>query len=121
MNIVVCCPSYKRHYVETLEYLDFCKVYVDGSEYQDYIKKNPEYANIIKCEDGIQGNVSRVKNYILDQEFNAGADVVLLIDDDLKGVYFWEGKKSKPVTKEMFIPFLEKYSIQFMGNKYQYG
>ena len=29
MQISVCCPSYKRPKVETLEYLPFCKVYVD--------------------------------------------------------------------------------------------
>lgn len=114
MNISVCCPSYRRSYVETLEYLPFCRVYVDGSEYEDYVKSNPEGSNIIRCQDGVQGNLCRVRNYILDQEFGSGMDVVLIIDDDLKGVYFWEKKKAKLVTKEMFIPFLEKYSLQTM-------
>ena len=40
MKISVCCPSYKRPKVETLDYLPFTKVYVDNKEYNDYIKEN---------------------------------------------------------------------------------
>lgn len=71
MQISVCCPSYKRPKVETLEYLPFCKVYVDGKEFDEYKKQNPG-ATIIKCKDGVQGNVARVRNYILDTEFRGG-------------------------------------------------
>lgn len=117
MNISVNCPSYKRPYVETLEYLPFCKVWVDNKEYDSYIEANKGFEkNIISCPDGVQGNLCRIRNYILDQEFNNGADVVLIIDDDLKGVYEWLGTKEMPYKKvkvraEEFIGFLEKYSI----------
>lgn len=71
MQISVCCPSYKRPKVETLEYLPFCKVYVDGKEFDEYKKQNPG-ATIIKCKDGVQGNLCRVRNYIIDEEFRGG-------------------------------------------------
>lgn len=111
MNIKVCCPSYKRPHVETLDYLPFVRVYVDHKEFEDYKKANPASADIVACPDGVQGNLCRVRNYILDQEFEAGADVVLIIDDDLQGVYYWERTKKRKLPAEMFMMFLEKYSI----------
>lgn len=117
MKISVNCPSYKRPKVETLDYLPFCKVWVDNKEYDDYIKANPKFKeNIISCPDGIQGNLCRIRNYILDQEFEKGYDVVLIIDDDLKGIYYWDGNKKMPYIKrevksEEFLDFIEKYSL----------
>lgn len=117
MKISVCCPSYKRPKVETLDYLPFTKVYVDNKEYNDYIKENKGFEkNIIKVPDGIQGNLCRIRNYILDEEFKNGADVCLIIDDDLKGIYLWQGDKKNPykkvkIEKENFLNFIEKYSL----------
>lgn len=113
MKISVCCPSYKRPYVETLEYLPFCKVWVDNKEYEDYIKANPGFEkNIVSVPDGIQGNVSRIRNYILDEEFKNGAEVVCLVDDDLKGIYYFEVENGyayteKKVKTEEFLNFIE--------------
>lgn len=116
MKISVCCPSYKRPIVKTLKYLPFCKVYVDGSEYEDYKKENPK-ANIVQCDDGVQGNVARVRNYILDKEFSNGADAVCIVDDDLSGVYWFDVDKKtnygyirKPIDADCFLDFLEQYS-----------
>ena len=82
MKISVNAPSYKRpDDVRTLDYLPFCKIWVDNKEYEEYKKHNPK-ANIMSCPDGVQGNLCRVRNYILETEFNNGADVVLIIDDD---------------------------------------
>ncbi|MCQ2589270.1 MAG: hypothetical protein MJ179_02495 [Treponema sp.] len=113
MKISVCCPSYKRPKVETLDYLPFCKVYVDPSEYEAYIAKNPA-ENIVKCDEGIQGNLCRVRNYILDKEFEAGADVVLIVDDDLHHIGRFVAGEDIRVETEDFLPFIEKYSIMAM-------
>lgn len=115
MNISVCCPSYKRPHVETLQYIPFCKVYVDGKEYEAYCKENVG-AEIVKCDDGIQGNLCRVRNYILRKEFEQGADVVAIVDDDMEGLYLWRGNENHSISKEKIetediIPFFEKYSI----------
>lgn len=117
MKISINCPSYKRPKVETLDYLPFCKVWVDEKEYDDYVKANPKFKdNIISCPEGIQGNVSRIRNYILDEEFKNGTDVVVLIDDDMQGIYHFEGTKEYCYNKikveaDEFFEFIEKYSI----------
>lgn len=118
-NIVVACPSYKRYKVETLNYIPFCKVYVSPQEYDAYLEFNAKQKeNIIKCPEGIQGNLCRVRNYILDTEFNNGADIVLLIDDDLRAIEHFEMsedesyayEKVKLKTNEI-IEFIYRYSM----------
>lgn len=116
MKISINCPSYKRPKVETLEYLPFVKVWVDNKEYEEYKKQNKGFEkNIISCPDGIQGNLCRIRNYILDTEFENGYDVVLIIDDDMKGIYYFEEKEGNAynneiVEKDEFLGFVEKYS-----------
>lgn len=116
MRVAMCCPSYKRPYVKTLEYIPFCRVYVDRAEVEAYKEANPEGAQIIACADGVQGNVCRVRNYILRQEFEAGADAVCIVDDDMEGLYLWvdgghHTMKKEKIPPEDIMPFLEKYSI----------
>lgn len=118
MKISVCSPSYKRPKVETLKYIPFCKVYVDGKEYDDYVKANPGFEkNIVRCEDGVQGNVARVRNYILDKEFEQGADAVVMVDDDMEGMYIWQGDEEnkkiyrRRLSTEELLPTFEKYSV----------
>lgn len=115
MKISICCPSYKRPKVKTLEFIPDLKIYIDKAEEQEYRKENPE-ANIIICDEGIQGNVARVRNYILNREFSEGADAVCIVDDDLKGIYKFDvdqntkfGYIRKPI--EDIYEFIEKYSI----------
>jgi hypothetical protein len=111
VNIAVVSPSYKRaDKITTHKYLPFIKFYVDESEEGEYRKHNPG-VEIIACPRGIQGNVCRVRNYILDREFEAGADAVVMLDDDLKGIYYWENMERKEVKPEEFLWFIEKYSI----------
>ena len=118
MHISVNCPSYKRPKVETLAYLPFCKVWVCETEYEAYRAANPGFEdNIIPCKKGIQGNLCRIRNHILDTAFENGADVVLIIDDDMKRVGYYEnepgsrfGYKENPVGTDEFLPFIEKYS-----------
>lgn len=116
MKVAICCPSYKRPKVETLKYIPYCKVFVDGKEYEEYINQNPEGSNIVKCPDGVQGNLCRVRNYILDHEFENGAEAVIIIDDDMEGLYLWKGDEvAKKIYREKLptdriMPILEKYS-----------
>lgn len=114
-KIVVCIPSYRRAKVKTLEYLPNARVYVDEGEYSEYVKANHEGADIVSCPSGVQGNLCRIRNYILDEEFKNGADVVCIVDDDMSGMYYWEGLKAHKV--EDFEAFLYKYSVmaQDMG------
>lgn len=119
MRISVNCPSYKRPKVKTLDYLPFCKVWVDEGEYPDYVKANKAFEkNIVSCPKGIQGNLCRIRNYILDKEFEAGSDVVLIVDDDLSYVGYFESAPGNPygyqknkLETEDFLPFIERYSL----------
>lgn len=109
-DISVCVPSYKRPtYVETKEYLNFIKVYVAYEEFEEYKKYQPDL-EIIQCDKGIQGNISRVRNYIIQKELNK-RDAVCIIDDDMKGVYYWERGLSHRVEPEQFMTFLQKYTL----------
>ena len=118
MYISVNCPSYKRPKVETLDYLPFCKVWVCETEAEAYRAANPGHeANIIPCKKGIQGNLCRIRNHILDTEFAAGADVVLIVDDDLRRVEYFDnehgdrfGYNKKFVESDKFLDFIERYS-----------
>ena len=117
MKISVCVPSYKRAIVKTLKYIPFAKVYVDGSEYNEYCEKN-KGCSIVKCADGVQGNVARVRNYILETEFQDGADAVCIMDDDIyylerfkKDKYSNYGYDREKIEQEYFLEFIEKYTI----------
>lgn len=115
MNVSVCIPSYKRPVVETLKYIPFARVYVCETEYEDYIKANPD-ADIVPCKYGIQGNLCRIRNHILKTEFENGSDAVVIVDDDMRALNLWQKDKEKNISKkmkiptEMLLPFFEKYS-----------
>ncbi len=110
MDVRVCCPSYRRPTrLETHRYLPFVKVYVDPSEAKEYRRNNPG-VTIVECAKGAQGNLCRVRNHILDREFKSGADVCLLIDDDLQSIQYWENRKRITLDSNLVLGFVEKYS-----------
>ena len=127
MNISINAPSYKRpDDVRTLSYLPYCRIWVDCKEYEAYKASYPE-AEIMSCAEGVQGNLCRVRNYILKTEFERGMDVVLIIDDDFTCLRRFEydeitgyGYETHIITEDEFLPFLEKYSIiaMDMGAKF---
>ena len=118
MRISVNAPSYRRpDCVKTLDYLPFTRIWVDGGEYEDY-KRNYPTSDIVRCEDGVQGNLCRVRNHILDREFARGMDVVVIIDDDLWRISRFDydreigyGYNETEVKADEFMTFVEKYSI----------
>lgn len=116
MRISVNAPSYRRpSKVLTLDYLPFCRIWVDEAEAGEYKRNYPE-ADIVACPKGVQGNLCRVRNWILDREFERGMDVVLIIDDDLSRMERFVyrngfGYERERVRTEDFLPFVEKYSI----------
>ena len=118
MKISVNAPSYKRpDDVRTLSYLPYCRIWVDAKEFDAYKDNYPD-AEIIACPDGVQGNLCRVRNYILKSEFERGMDVVLIIDDDFTCLRRFEvdsddgwGYDTHIVTAEELLPIVEKYSI----------
>lgn len=107
MRISVNAPSYKRpNNVDTLKYIPFAKIWVCEIEYEAYKKANPK-ATIISVPKGIQGNVCRIRNYILD---NDKSDVVCLIDDDMGHIGYYESGERIKLKKNDILPFIIKYS-----------
>lgn len=110
LKLSINCPSYKRaDNVKTFDYLSDINVWVAYEEYGDYIKNYPD-KNILQCDKGIQGNISRVRNYIIKKELKNN-DVVCIIDDDFNGFYYYERKERIKVKGEDFKKFILKYSI----------
>lgn len=83
MNISYASPSYRRPKCITARYIRQTRIYVDPSEADAYREANRGFGEIVECAPGVQGNLPRVRNYILDQEFARGADAVVMMDDDL--------------------------------------
>lgn len=117
MKISINCPSYNRPKVQTLDYLPFCKVWVCAEQLEEYKKANKGFENNFRVLSE-QGNVSIARNAILNQEFEAGADVVCIVDDDMKGIYHFEkaahnnfGYEKHLVTADEFEEFIFKYTI----------
>lgn len=125
MRISVNCPSYKRPKVETLDYLPYCKVWVAEREYEDYLKANPGFEeNIISVPNEVQGNLCRIRNYILDKELPEN-DAVLIIDDDMKEICRFErdgmyGYVDVRLSPDDVLRMLEHYSklCEEFGFKY---
>jgi hypothetical protein len=111
MKITVNAPSYRRpNGVDTLLYIPWCKIWVCETEIEAYRKANPK-AEIVKVKKGIQGNLCRIRNHILDSEFAAGVDAVCLIDDDLRRIEYFEKCKRVQLKTENIDFFLRKYSL----------
>ena len=121
MKVSVNAPSYRRpDKVLTLDYIPYCRIWVDEGEADEYRKNYPN-ADIVACPNGVQGNLCRVRNYILDKEFERGIEAVLIIDDDLKCLErYVKSKTSKfgyvreKIDADELIVLVEKYSIMAM-------
>lgn len=86
MNVSFASPSYRRPYCITAHYIPETRVYVDPSEVGAYEEANGGFGEIVACDEGVQGNLPRVRNHILDREFGRGADAVVMMDDDVESL-----------------------------------
>lgn len=106
MDIQIIAPSYHRALgVITQQWLPEVTLLVMESEADAYRKQG---WNILTCPDHVQGNISRVRNYILD---NRAKDRVLILDDDIEGVKRWEfdgdAWSQQQMGREDFLEFIE--------------
>lgn len=82
-NLVFCIPSYKRpEYVKTLNLFPTAKIYVAESQVEEYEKNNPK-ENIEIVPDSVQGNLCRVRNFILGVNKDSA---VVILDDDISAI-----------------------------------
>lgn len=99
MKIVVVSPTYHRvgRIDKLLKYYPFIRFYTDYNEFYKYIEYYPNNKhNFVQCPQGIQGNNARVRNYILDVEFNYYEnDAVISFDDDVFYLIRWKYSNEK--------------------------
>ncbi len=108
MKIHVCCPSYRRPECKVLDYLPSTTIFIDAHDKGAYEKRHPN-ADYWILPNGIQGNIPRVKNWILDIY---PKDAVCFLDDDLTRIgYIEQWKYNYILTEDHFKVFLEKFTL----------
>jgi hypothetical protein len=119
MKIKFYAPSYKRpeKSISQITY-PFVKLVVKESEAKEY-KKNGN--DIVVCPDSAQGNLCRIRNWILDNLFD-DADCIIILDDDCKGIGRWQDQVKKVFSPDELFDFCEKsaylckeYGFKFWG------
>tara|TARA_R110001606_G_scaffold9057_2_gene39512 strand:- start:71 stop:814 length:744 start_codon:yes stop_codon:yes gene_type:complete len=109
MKVKFFAPSYKRPQksISQTTYSNV-KLVVRESEAEDYIANGND---IVICPDSAQGNLCRVRNWILDNLFNDQTDCIVILDDDCKAISRWENQiKSKFNETELNV-FCEHKSL----------
>lgn len=108
MRIGYYSPSYKRKGgVKTKELFPFVNIVVAEGEKEGYNRNGVE---VITCPDWVQGNLCRVRNWILDNYLDK-YDAIVLLDDDYKGVIRWEEQKRKRLSADEFEELCEEIAI----------
>lgn len=108
MKVKFFAPSYKRPQKSSTQIkYPFVKLVVKESEAEKYIANGND---IEVVPDYAQGNLCRIRNYILDNFFD-DCDCIVLLDDDYKGVYRWIKQKKKLFEGDDLIEFAESMSI----------
>ena len=107
MKVSFFAPSYKRpeKSITQINY-PFVKLVVRESDAVDYIKNGND---IIVVPDDAQGNLCKIRNYILDNLFDT--DCIVLLDDDSRGIYRWEKQKKVKFNGDELIEFSEQMAI----------
>tara|TARA_R110000737_G_C14588423_1_gene487023 strand:- start:695 stop:1435 length:741 start_codon:yes stop_codon:yes gene_type:complete len=87
MKIKFFAPSYKRP-EKSITQTNFpdVKIVVRESEAEEYIANGND---IVVCPDSAQGNLCRVRNWILDNLYE-DADCIVILDDDCSRIGRWE-------------------------------
>jgi len=100
MNLEILSPSYRRaDSATTQDYLPACTYVVAKSENRAYRKTGK---TTIVVPDNVQGNVSRVRNWILDR-FNP----VLILDDDIRRFGRWNEQQNIKLDTDDAMQFIE--------------
>lgn len=95
-------PSYRRAgRTSTQDIYPFVTYIVAESEAAEY---RAQGARVETCPDSAQGNLCRVRNWIIDNKMG-GNKAIVLLDDDNKGIRFWE--------KQVLHVFSEGHLIEF--------
>lgn len=107
MRVEYYIPSYKRPQKSiTQKNYTFAKVVVSEDDADAY-KKNGN--DIIVVPNSAQGNVCRIRNYILNNVQNA--DCCIFMDDDCSGIFIWQKQKKIKLSHTDLQEFCEINTI----------
>ena len=108
MKIGYFVPSYKRPQKSSTQKLfPFTKIVVSESESEYYLQNGNE---IITCPDKVQGNLCRVRNWILETYLDK-YDAIVILDDDYKNVLRWNQQKAIKLDADAFQELCESLAI----------
>ena len=108
MKVKIFAPSYNRpeKSITQIKYPEV-KLVVRESEAEEYISNGND---IVICPDTAQGNVSRIRNWILDNLYG-DADCIIIVDDDCKYVGRWSKQEKYKFNQEELLEFSESSSV----------
>lgn len=107
--VKIIAPSYKRPEKSiTQSKYPFVHLVVMESERDAYVDNGND---IIVCPDAIQGNLCRVRNWILDTQFDDETECIVIIDDDCKGVGRFDGQKKVWFDGDELLEWCEAQTI----------
>lgn len=108
MKVKIFAPSYKRPEKSiTQKTYPFVKLVVRESEAEEYIANGND---VIVCPDNAQGNLCRVRNWILNNLYD-DADCIVILDDDCKKIGRWQEQNDITFNEEELIEFCESSSL----------
>lgn len=111
MKITISTPSYKKpDLVSVTDYIPQTRIFVCELEIGEYREKNPDVEFKV-CEKGIQGNIARIRNHIVQTGFDEGFDAVCMVDDDVQYIGYHENRVRMRLEKDLFLPWLMKNTI----------
>lgn len=113
MEIIYLSPSYKRGNSCTTHLIYPCFKYVISEKEKEFYKHET-----IIIPDEIQGNISRVRNYILNNNKNCA---VVMMDDDCEGIYRWNNCNSNLLNLDEFQEFCENMVQMMLDCNLKYG
>lgn len=107
MKVGIFAPSYKRPERSiTQRTYPAVTLIVAESEAKAYTAGGNK---ILACPDAVQGNLCRVRNWILTE--HSDLDCVVLMDDDCKGVFKWQHQIHRELLPGEFYEFCEMATI----------
>lgn len=114
MRIEVAIPTYRRPVVETLKIYPDAVVFCDSTDYEVLREVHPD-ATFHVMPDGVQGNIARVRNYIMDWACAEGADWVFSFDDDIRLIITVSWSNGHVVVEEFKGASPEVFSLIALG------
>ncbi len=108
MKVSIYAPSYKRPQksITQIIYPDV-KIVVCESQAEEY-KKNGN--DIVVCPDSAQGNLCRIRNWILDNLYK-DSDCIIILDDDCSFIGYYNNQINHKFNNDELIEFCESSAI----------